>query len=762
MFVLGRILIIVTLFVLFLNDISFPQQIGKAWEFNETGNFEGIIIGNSFQDSSVENGYLKAITSGTFPSLSSEPFELEAIDYGYIQIRMKLPGATSGKIMWDNDSDNWGFAQFVTNGDSAFQEFDIPVYLSNQWTGKITKIKRLDFNPSNGSTVEIDYIRIVSIGAKPAITNFTPLRTIFKQNVEIPLLAMIQNDGDIEAALSTKLILPEGVTLVNGSIENEHGIIFKEAADTLNWIIKFENLGQHELILKLFNESDTIEKSIVLNVTDQYWVQNKFFLSAWSPPALTTDAYNYYDTANFQLVLSVPPDEVSVTLAEQYGMEYQLRAGSLIGEHNYLRAPDNIAPEDLTADDLAKLDGMISTFKDREGVLGYYLTDEPNANAFPNLGKTVSYLRERDPTRLSFINLFPTYASDEQLGTPTYDEHVRQFLDVVKPEILSYDHYHFFNGYDGGGYFTNLGIIRKWALTYDVPFCNIIQAIGTNGTSETQLNWRSPSAAEHRWLVYSSLAYGAKAIVWFHWDHSWGLTGSPDRVALYASIQNLNQEINKIGNILFNINSVGVHHSKTIDSKLQLPPDGIVKAVSDNADILIGYFKDAEQNDYFMLMNKNYNDSVIAKITLNGTAEDLQYFDVDKNQWQVVSKENVLGESIFDVPLRPGDGRLFLVGRLTEVSNSYGDLPLQFELKQNYPNPFNPVTTITYSIPQKSNVKLEIYNVLGQMVDQIINKEVDAGNYNITWDASSLTSGLYFFNLKANDYSQTKKMLLLK
>ena len=744
------------------------QEIGRSWEFNEDGNFEGIILSSNFKDSLVENGLLKATVANVFPFMSSEAFELEAADYGIVQIRMKIQGATSGNFKWYNDTGAWGYVLFDATGDSTFQEFELPVYLNDKWTGKITQIMSLGFNPTVGSQVEIDYIRILRKGPEPTITNFTPLRTIFKQNVEIPLFATIRNEGDIEAALSSKLILPEGVTLVSGSIENDHGIIFKEVADTLNWIIKFENLGEYNLTFKLFNENDTTEKRITLNVTDQYWVQDKFFLSAWSPPSLTTDAYDYYDNANFELVLSVAPDEASVTLAEQYGMEYQLRAGSLIGEHEYLRAPDNIAPEDLTADDLAKLDGMINTFKDKEKALGYYITDEPNAKAYPNLEKVVSYLREKDPTRLSFINLFPTYASDEQLGTPTYDEHVRQFLDVVKPEILSYDHYHFFIGYDGGGYFTNLGIIRKWALTYDVPFCNIIQAIGTDGTSGPDLNWRSPSAAEHRWLVYTSLAYGAKAIVWFHWDHSWGLTGSPDRDALYASIQKLNQEIKNIGDILIGLNSKGIYHSKTLSDDLILPADGIIKSVSENADLVIGYFKDSNDKDYFMLMNKNYNDSTIATITLNGVPDDLQCFDVFTKEWKAVTNDSSSGKSTFDVTLRSGGGKLFSIGKLTDVVNDdLGLAPNEFNLEQNYPNPFNPSTTIKYSIPSIGNenfrsVQLKIYDILGREVTTLVNKEQKPGIYEVNFDANELASGLYFCKMAANGYSQTMKMILLR
>ncbi len=494
-----------------------------------------------------------------------------------------------------------------------------------------------------------------------AIIKFNPLRTIIKQNVEIPFSALIKNERDLNMHVFSELMLPKGAVLVNGNLKSYHSYVSEDQTDLLNWTIRFTNPGEHKLTLKLFNDNDTIENTITLNVTDRYWVQKKFFLSAWSPPLLNKEAYDYFSDADFDLVLWLSPNEATVSLAEQYDMDYLLRAGNLVGENEFLRAPDNIAPDDLTTENLVKLDGMIRQFKDREKALGYYITDEPNAKAFPNLAKTVNYLREKDPTRLSFINLFPTYANARQLGTPVYEDYIEQFLSIVKPEILSYDHYHFFNDKDGKEYFKNLGIIRKWALAYDVPFCNIIQAIGTNGTSQSRLNWRTPSEAEHRWLVYSSLTYGAKGIVWFHWDNAWGLTGSPERDKLYASIKQLNKEINIIGDILINLHSAGVYHTKSVPDCSLLPTDGIIRSVSENADLVIGYFKDSNDKDYFMLMNKNYNDPVTAIITLNGITDNLQYFNITKKQWEVVRHDNNSGNSRFDVTLRPGGGKLFSV-----------------------------------------------------------------------------------------------------
>ena len=92
---------------------------------------------------------------------------------------------------------------------------------------------------------------------------------------------------------------------------------------------------------------------------------------------------------------------------------------------------------------------------------------------------------------------------------------------------------------------------------------------------------------------------------------------------------------------------------------------------------------------------------------------------------------------------------------------------LDFSISQNYPNPFNPSTTIKYSIPsnvkgEMYNVKLIVYDVLGREVTMLVNKEQKPGNYEIKFEASALSSGLYFYRIKTNEFSQTKKMILLK
>jgi hypothetical protein len=85
-----------------------------------------------------------------------------------------------------------------------------------------------------------------------------------------------------------------------------------------------------------------------------------------------------------------------------------------------------------------------------------------------------------------------------------------------------------------------------------------------------------------------------------------------------------------------------------------------------------------------------------------------------------------------------------------------------FNLNQNYPNPFNPSTTISFSIPKATNVTLTIFNQIGEKVDEIINNNLEAGFYNLSWNASKYSSGNYFYELKTDEYKTVRKMTLLK
>jgi hypothetical protein len=88
--------------------------------------------------------------------------------------------------------------------------------------------------------------------------------------------------------------------------------------------------------------------------------------------------------------------------------------------------------------------------------------------------------------------------------------------------------------------------------------------------------------------------------------------------------------------------------------------------------------------------------------------------------------------------------------------------PSSYALDQNYPNPFNPSTKISYQLPQSGFVSLKVYNAIGKEVTTLVNEEKSAGRYEVNFDATGLTSGVYFYTITANNFTQTNKMLLIK
>lgn len=88
--------------------------------------------------------------------------------------------------------------------------------------------------------------------------------------------------------------------------------------------------------------------------------------------------------------------------------------------------------------------------------------------------------------------------------------------------------------------------------------------------------------------------------------------------------------------------------------------------------------------------------------------------------------------------------------------------PMTYSLQQNYPNPFNPSTQIAFTLPVRSDARLTVYNVAGQEVATLVDETMNAGQHNVTFDASSLSSGVYFYKLQAGDFTATQKMVLMK
>lgn len=293
-----------------------------------------------------------------------------------------------------------------------------------------------------------------------------------------------------------------------------------------------------------------------------------------------------------------------------------------------------------------KLDALIAEVKDHPALYAYYIVDEPGAGAFPGLGKLVAFIRQRDPAHLSFINLFPTYANAAQLGVsddaaerakvgyPTnfagigtdngtvlrYREHLRQFIDTVKPDLISYDHYHFLRNGDGEQYFLNIALIRQAAMEAGKPFMNIIQTC--DSPSE---GWRGPGEHELRWLTYTSLAYGAQAIAHFRYDIGlWKDPKDPTTpLPLYWSLSQTNREFTAIATELQPLKSLGVYHCGELPIGGEALPAGSRFAPSPRSqEALLGLFgKSAGSPTHAVLVNLDYRNAASTELVGPGRME---------------------------------------------------------------------------------------------------------------------------------------------
>ncbi len=113
--------------------------------------------------------------------------------------------------------------------------------------------------------------------------------------------------------------------------------------------------------------------------------------------------------------------------------------------------------------------------------------------------------------------------------------------------------------------------------------------------------------------------------------------------------------------------------------------------------------------------------------------------------------------------LRSGEELLINNSTISKLMVSGDMIPDKYSLEQNYPNPFNPSTKIEFSLPEDANnVRLTIYDALGQKVEELVNGKLEAGKYSYVWNAGNVATGMYIFELRANKFVSVKKMMLLK
>lgn len=171
------------------------------------------------------------------------------------------------------------------------------------------------------------------------------------------------------------------------------------------------------------------------------------------------------------------------------------------------------------------------------------------------------------------------------------------------------------------------------------------------------------------------------------------------------------------------------------------------------------------------------NSTNIAQITIIALTDSTQssaYNNTTDGNYTLKVSSKILANNVFGINLPQGYGQINLNDvapgatnadlnyNLTDVKDKTSDIPESFSLSQNYPNPFNPSTSIQYALSDKQFVQLKVYNLLGNEVATLVNDEKAAGNYSIDFNASNLSSGVYFYKLRAGSFVETRKMILLK
>ena len=175
---------------------------------------------------------------------------------------------------------------------------------------------------------------------------------------------------------------------------------------------------------------------------------------------------------------------------------------------------------------------------------------------------------------------------------------------------------------------------------------------------------------------------------------------------------------------------------------------------------------DMDNDNDLVLLNHGYPNVPVFLNKGDGTFQEAVFYGAG-DYAQSVYAADLDDDSDIDLAVanNHGDSISLLMNQLKTpavyVSQSIFE-PEYFSLSQNYPNPFNPKTTIKYILSQGSQVNMTIYNISGQVVSVLKDEFQQAGKYTITWDATGLPNGLYFYNLRGDDFTQTRKMVVVK
>ncbi len=316
-------------------------------------------------------------------------------------------------------------------------------------------------------------------------------------------------------------------------------------------------------------------------------------------------------------------------------------------------------------DDLKKAKEVIrERYRGKPGLYGYMLRDEPNASDFALLARAYKGCLEADPDSLPYINLFPNYANEAQLGTKTYEEHVDRFMKEVRPKVLSYDHYAIVQ--DGSkivyrsSYYHNQAVIREAALRYGVPSWAFSLSV-PHGP------YPMPTEGQIRWQIFHDLAYGTKGIQYFTYEtphdeywkfHTAILDEKGNKTPTYYAVQRVNGEVAKLGPTLLSLTSTDVMMTGVLDNACKGFEPGPEIAGCAGSPVVLGFSDGPAKSRYLMVVNRDFQEE--AKVMLKLAAGVTGLIEISKETGQPLPIMTP-GSMGFGLKLAPGDGRLFRI-----------------------------------------------------------------------------------------------------
>lgn len=257
------------------------------------------------------------------------------------------------------------------------------------------------------------------------------------------------------------------------------------------------------------------------------------------------------------------------------------------------------------------VESLVKQVGKHPAVYGYYLTDEPGSAKFAGLAKVAAAVREFAPGAWPYINLFPNYASAEQLGEPGYESYVEKFVAVCKPTTLSYDHYApMADGSLRPNYFHNLEVMRDAAVKHRLPFWNIVLTVA-------HFQYREPCPADLRFQVYTTLAYGGRGIAYFTYFapqvgnyrlapvDQFGHT-----TPTWDAMRHVNLQVAKLAPTLMRLTSDDAYHFGTMPQGCHGPRETSLLAPEHATALMAGDFTHADGARYVMIVNKDLQHSI--------------------------------------------------------------------------------------------------------------------------------------------------------